>query len=167
MNILVVLLRLIHIVSAVSWFGMGLTLMLIFPALDSMGDKRYQTDFVLFTRTRLVMLFPIISGVATLMGILLYITGSSANFTTLGNISLGLGALIGIGAAGHGGAATGKYTKEYAAALTDAVKDNQPIPSDKLAKLQELAAKVTMHSRMSAMMTFAALVLMASARYLA
>lgn len=166
MDIVLVLLRLIHIVVGVIWFGMSITLVLINPALEWLGDQRYYTELALYTRTRISSLFPIVGGVTTLAGLLLYATGSGNDFSTTGNIVLGIGALAGLGAAIHGGAVTGRLTKEYSVALTANVTPGQAIATNAIGSLRELSAKLTQHTLISTGMALVALIAMASARYL-
>lgn len=166
MEIVIVLLRLIHIVTAVTWFGLGVCLVLLNPALNWLGEQRYYTELAIYTRSRVVTLFPVISGVATLAGILLYATGSSNNFSSTGNMVLGTGALFGFISAMHGGGITGRLTKAYSQALTENVTPGQPIPADKLNALNALVPKLSQHMWISVVLTTIALVAMASARYL-
>ena len=107
------------------------------------------------------------SVVTTLAGLLLYLVGqSSTHFSQTGNIVLGIGAVAGLLAAGHGGMATGKATAAYGAALAKYVVDNQPIAAEDAAALRELGMKVATHSRISFYLMLIALIGMGLARYL-
>ena len=100
-----------------------------------------------------------VSGLTTLAGILLYLFGNSAShFSQAGNMVLGIGALAGLIATIHGGAMTGRATNALSAALA---KEGTPLP-----ELNELAAKLLSHARLSLALMIIALVGMGSARYL-
>src|SRR5262245_59182374 len=113
MNMLVALLRLLHIVSAFTWFGVGLaSTIYIAPTALAAGESGLRFLKTLLTKTSFGSIFAIAAGLTTLAGILLYVVGNSAsNFTSTGNMVLGTGALFGILATIHGGALTGRATK--------------------------------------------------------
>lgn len=168
MSILIVLLRLLHIVCAVLWFGLGVTQTLfILPAASKSGESgmRYLKSIV--KNTPIVMAFPVLAGLTTLAGLLLYATGSHNNFSTTGNIVLGIGALAGLAATIHGGAVTGRATKALAAGLETHVSDTPgAIAGEAMTTLNGLVAKLDEHSRISMILMVVALVGMGSARYL-
>lgn len=169
MDILLVVLRLIHIVSAFAWFGLGLVLTLyVLPSVTNAGESGQRFLKNMLTRSSITMAFPVASGLATLAGILLYIVGNSAShFTQTGNMVLGIGAVAGLLAAAHGGMATGRATDAYAEALKQYVPDDsQPVAPEGVAILQERAAKLATHSRISLLLVIIALLGMSSARYL-
>lgn len=166
MDIILIVLRLIHIVAAVTWFGMGFTLLLfIAPAEKASGEAGLRFIKAMFTTTRVGITFPVVSGLTTLAGILLYLTGSTNHFSTPGNIVLGIGAVAGLLAAGHGGAVTGRYTREYAMALGQHVQDNQPVSAEAISTIESLRVKYHLHIRISVILTAIALIFMAAARY--
>ncbi len=99
MDILLVLLRLIHIVAAVVWVGVGTTQLLILgPALAAAGETGIRFTKSLASIPAFRMVFPVTAGLTMLAGILLYLTGSASHFSQTGNIVLGIGALAGIAA---------------------------------------------------------------------
>jgi hypothetical protein len=168
MDLLVAGLRLIHIVSAFAWFGLGATLALyVVPAVLAAGESGFRFIKSMFLNTAFARAFPIAAGLTTLAGILLYLVGNSAShFSSTGNIVLGIGAVAGLLAAGHGGMVTGRATATLGEALARSVSDNQPIAGDALTSLREQAAKLASHSRISFYLMVIALLGMASARYL-
>jgi hypothetical protein len=168
MDILLIVLRLIHIVAAVAWVGVGVaTTFYVAPAAAAAGESGLRFLKSLLTRTSYPRLFPTASGLTMFAGILLYITGSMNHFSTTGNIVLGIGAIAGILAGVHGGAVTGRATRELGEALGQYVTDGeQPIAADGLALLRERAQNLASHSRISIILMIVALIGMASARYL-
>ena len=168
MDILLIVLRLIHIVAAVAWVGIGVTTVLyISPAAATAGESGLRFMKTLLTRTSYARIFPAAAGITMLVGILLYITGSANHFSTAGNIVLGIGALAGIAAGIHGGAVTGRATRELGMALGQYVTDGeQPIAADGLTVLRERAFALASHSRISLILMIVALIGMGTARYL-
>ena len=169
MDIVLVLLRLIHIVAAVAWVGLGGVMALyIGPAVGRAGESGLRFLKTLLIHTSYGRIFPIVAGLTMLAGILLYLVGNSAShFTTTGNIVLGIGALAGILAGIHGGATTGRATTALSKALEQHVPEgNGSVSADGLATLRDLAAKLGGHARLSFVLMVIALLGMASARYL-
>jgi hypothetical protein len=166
MQYLIALLRLIHIFSATAWFGIGATMaMYIAPTVLAAGENGYRYMKSLLTSTRIATAFPMVSGIAMLAGILLYFTGDVANFSRVGQIVLGIGALAGIAAGIHGGAVAGRALRTFGETLAK-YPDNQPIPADGLTTLHEQAAAVASHARVSFALVVIALIGMGSARFL-
>ncbi|MCK6579108.1 MAG: hypothetical protein L6Q98_13500 [Anaerolineae bacterium] len=168
MDIILVVLRLLHIVFSFLWFGLGITATLyILPAAVSSGASGMRFARNLLTRTPFGRMMPIVSGVTTLAGLLLYLVGSPSHFSLLGNIVLGIGAVAGLAATVHGGAMTGRATREFAMALATTVPEGDAaIPANALSNLNALAAKLMEHQRISTILMVIALLGMGLARYL-
>jgi hypothetical protein len=168
MDIILVLLRLIHIVAAFVWIGMGITTaFFIAPAAAAAGESGLRYMKSLLTRTSYAKTFPAVSGITMLAGILLYLLGSMSYFSQTGNIVLGIGALAGILAGIHGGVKTGRATRNLGEALVQYIPDGtNAVTADGLAVLRERAQKVASDSRVSLILMIIALLGMASARYL-
>jgi hypothetical protein len=167
MDIVIVLLRLLHIVAAFAWFGLGgAVAFFIAPTVMIAGDNGYRFLKTLLTKTPMARLFAPMAGLTMLAGIIMYAMGYP-NFTQLGNIVLGIGALAGIAAGIHGGALTGRATTALQKALEQHVPDNgQPLAADATAQLHPLLASMISHSRVSFALMAIALLGMGSARYL-
>jgi hypothetical protein len=168
MDIVLVLLRLLHLVSAFVWFGLSAALALyIAPAALAAGENGMRFLKSLLVQTAVARVFPIASGLTMLAGILLYIVGNSAShFSSTGNIVLGIGALAGIVAGIHGGAVTGRSTQTLGAALAQRVPEGGAIPADALPSLRQMTEKLTSDARLSFVLMAIALIGMGSARYL-
>jgi len=168
MNIVLVLLRLLHIVSAVSWLAIGGTLtFFVAPSAVAAGESGYRYLKTLFTRTAFTRAIPMVAGTTTLAGILLYIVGNaSSHFSQTGNMVLGIGAAAGLIATIHGGAITDRATKALSTALANLPDNAQSIAAATLTELNGLAATLLSHSRISMVLMVVALVCMGSARYL-
>lgn len=168
MDIIHVVLRLIHILAAFLWFGLAVTQTLfIMPASAKAGESGMRFLKSIFANTPVVMAIPVVAGLTTLAGLLLYATGSHNEFTTLGNIVLGIGALAGLAATIHGGAVTGRATKALAAGLEEYVPaKHDAVTAEAMTTLNELTAKLDEHSRISLILMAIALIGMGLARHL-
>jgi hypothetical protein len=166
MDILLVLLRLIHILAAVAWVGVGTAqILLIMPALSAAGEGSVRFLKAMNALPISRSFFPVAGGITMLAGILLYITGSASHFSQVGNMVLGTGALAGIAAGIHGGAITGRATAALAAAVGQ-YGDAAKISAEGQAVIQQRIAELTSHVRVSYVLMIIALVGMGSARYL-
>ena len=114
MDILLVLLRFVHIVAAFAWVGLGATMTFyVAPAAASTGEGGLRFLQRFLRHTSYETAFASAGGVTVLAGILLYITGSAQHFSNLGNMALGIGAIAGILGGVHGGAVTGRATRAF------------------------------------------------------
>ncbi len=165
-TILLVVLRLLHIVSAVAWIALGATMTLyVAPAAVKAGETGYRYLKTLFTRTAFTRLIPMVAGLTTLAGILLYVVGAG-RFGPIGSAVLGIGAVAGLIATIHGGALTGRATTALTKVLETVPEGNQTIPAATLTELNNLATTLLGHARISLVLMVVALVCMGSARYL-
>ncbi len=119
MDVVLVLLRLIHIVAAFVWFGVGFTqTFIISPAVAASGVVGMRFALTMNESRLAQMIFPAAAGITMLAGILLYIVGNAtSHFSQTGNMVLGIGAVFGIIAGIHGGMFTGRAS----AALGEAI----------------------------------------------
>ena len=169
MDILLVVLRLLHIVSAFAWVGLGAALVFyIAPVALATGESGLRFLKALLGGTSFGSAFGIAAGLTTLAGILLYVVGDSAShFSRTGNMVLGIGAAAGILATLHGGAATSRATRALHEALDQYLPESaQSAPSEGLSILRERGEKLMTHSRISFVLMVIALIGMGSARYL-
>ncbi len=168
MDLLFALVRLIHIISAFVWFGLGTMLsFLILPATQLAGDNGLRFLKILFSKTPVVRAFSIAAGLTMLAGIILYVLGANNHFDQTGNIVLGIGAVAGILAGLHGGAATGRVSNMVAASLAQGVPDGDgSIPADVVTNVRRQLARLSANTRVSFALTAIALICMAGARYL-
>jgi hypothetical protein len=167
MDIVIVLLRLLHIVAAFAWVGLGGTFaFFIAPTVAIAGDNGLRFLKTLLTKTPMARLIAPAAGLTMLAGLIMYAMGYP-HFTGLGNAVLGIGALFGIVAGVHGGAVTGRATTALAKVLEDTVSDkNEPIPADRMSEINVLLTKLISDARISFVLIVIALLGMGSARYL-
>jgi hypothetical protein len=98
--------------------------------------------------------------------VLLYLTGSINHFTTTGNIVLGIGAVAGLGAFGHGSMALGPRTGKLTVQLSTALPDGGAVDATQLSALGADLAAYQRQARVSVALSVVALVGMGLARYL-
>jgi|SRR5690606_29498433 len=163
-----IILRLIHIVGGVAWVGLGATMVFfVGPAIGAAGESGLRFMKSMYARTAIARAIPYAAVVTVVAGILLYIVANSPRyFTQTGNIVLGIGALFGLLAIGHGGAVAGRANQAMEEALRQHVPDDGTVSPEGLTALRELALKMNTNSRISFYLSVIALIAMASARYL-
>src|SRR5262245_15028280 len=149
MNLIILLLRLFHIIFAFVWFGITLTLtFFVGPAAARAGESGLRFYKSLLTSTSVAMLFAASAGLTVLIGILLFITGDpNRNFTTTGQLGLGIGALAGLAAVIYGDARTVRTMRKYGQALAQYVQEDSPISGEGAENLRKLAATWASQSR--------------------
>jgi hypothetical protein len=168
MTLVIAFLRLFHIGAAFAWFGLGMVLVrFIMPAALDAGESGLRYLKSLYSKTIIARGFSGAAGLTVIAGILLYLTGDVSNsFSNTGRIVLGIGALVGLLAAGHGIMALGRAMQRFTDSLTKYVAENQPIAADGLTILHEQAMKIAVNGRISLVLMSIALIGMGIARYL-
>lgn len=161
------LLRLLHILAAVAWVGAGLVqVLMIGPATAAAGESGLRFTKVLNTVSAYRMVFPVGGGLTVLAGILMYVLGRPTRFSNTGEMVLGIGAVVGIAAAIHGGAIVSRGTAELVGLLDKYVPNSGAIPADGLAAIRASAAGLASHARISFVLMVVALIAMGGARYI-
>ena len=167
MDIVLVLLRLLHILAAFAWVGVSFTqVFLLAPALATSGESGLRFVKAMNSHAINRMVMPVAAVLTIVAGILLYLVGNSAShFSQTGNMVLGVGAVVGIVAAIHGGAVTGRLAGALGGLVNQYVTDEGLSPEG-LPSIRETAAKLATHTRISFVLMLVALIFMGSARYL-
>jgi uncharacterized membrane protein len=166
MDILMVILRLVHIFAGIFWVGTGLFVaIIIIPAMQNMRSSQLMQ--MIMRHSRFDMAMTVSALLTTLAGVWLYVRvsdGFNADWMRdPGSIVLSIGAVAGLLAFGHGGAALGSITGKYAK-LAKAL-DGEPSAAQQQ-ELMALQARIATHSRISLILMIIAVIGMASARYL-
>ena len=168
MDIILVLLRLLHIVSAFAWVGLGAAVTFyIAPAAAQSGESGLRFMKTLLSKTNFGSIFAVVGGLTMLAGILLYVHGNALRvFSQTGNIVLGIGAVAGILATIHGGSVVGRSTRALGTALVEQLPDGQPAATQTISNLNTMVVTLASHARISMALMIVALVCMGGARYL-
>lgn len=170
MNFGLILLRIIHIGSAILWVGAGATMLFIVtPTVRRLGKLGGTFMGALLLYSPFSTLFSIVSVLTTLSGVALFIIVSGTLnplwFSNPSAIVLSIGSVFGLLAFGHGSAALSKYTSE-GKQLAQSMQNLQGSPPEELqAKLDRNIEKINLHSKISFSLMVVAVVLMASHRY--
>ncbi|GAB5490481.1 MAG: hypothetical protein Phog2KO_06960 [Phototrophicaceae bacterium] len=168
MDILLTVLRLSHIIFGIVWVGLSIVgAWVVNPVADKMGEKGDSLLRIFYGYSSYNKIFPVAAIVTTLAGIALWgLRADGAQllgFTVVGSGVMGVGAIFGILAFGHGAAATGRFAAAYAK-LARAIEEGDA------GKVQEemmtTRKKLFTHVNVSAILSIIAAVAMASARYL-
>jgi hypothetical protein len=165
-NSLMVILRPAHVILGMLWFGYGtVSTWILFPAAAKMGAKGDSLLRSFYTYSRYGALVGMIAGLTTLIGIIIWpVHMRLAGFTPTGEIIFGIGALFGVLAAAHGGAATGRAVAKFVEA-GKAVEENADPTSEQLSAYEAAKKKMMTHANISAWITLVAVLGMAFARY--
>ncbi len=171
MDIVILVLRLLHIFGGIFWVGASLMLVgFLTPAVQASGQAGGQVMQRLMTRSRFNSIFGLAGLVTVLAGVLLYLRASGglqlAWITSAPGLALTIGGLAGIAAAGIGGGVAGR-TAQKIGQLNAQLGRNQGAPSEaQLSELRRLQQKMQWAQRLSVGLMVIAVAGMAIARYL-
>lgn len=167
---LMVILRPLHVISGMIWFGFGsLAVWILHPAAAKLGAKGESLLRTFYGYSNYGAVVGISAITTSLAGLLMWPTVvRGADFVTIptgtGDIIMMVGAVAGLLAWGHGGAATGKYVGQFAA-LGKKLEETPNPSAEDLAAYEDAKKKMFTHTNISAWVTLVAVVCMASARY--
>ena len=170
---LMVILRPLHVISGMVWFGFGsLAVWILHPAAAKMGAKGESMLRSFYGYSNYGAVVGISAITTSLAGILMWPTVvKGANFIYIGGVgTIGdwvmlTGAVAGLLAWGHGGMATGKYVGLFAK-LGKEIEETANPSAEQLAAYADAKKKMLLHTNISAWVTLVAVVCMAGARYL-
>jgi uncharacterized membrane protein len=170
-NVLMIVLRLIHIISGVFWAGTAMSIAwFILPTQRALGQPGMAFTQELMFRRRLrafalgAMALTILSGLTMYARLAMLNHGVWASSTT--GIVLGIGAVAAIIAGGIGGGVIGRIGKKMMK-LGAAIQAAGGQPSEaQRAEMQALQMRVLRLYRITAVLVLIAVATMASARYL-
>ena len=169
MDLLAVILRLLHIVAGTLWVGAGAFVVFILdPLVPRMGAKDAHTfTRHLYQRSIFQRYFPILAGVSTLAGFILYGVVSAQDLypmDTAAGIVFHLGVVAGLAAAVWGGSMEGRISGKLAKLA--AVREAKPLKGDD-AEMAGLLQRLARASKVSMVLLFVAVSAMSGAQYLA
>ncbi|GAB4433631.1 MAG: hypothetical protein Kow00106_26620 [Anaerolineae bacterium] len=171
MDIVMIVLRLLHIFGGILWAGSAFFLVLVLmPAMNAMGQEgiRFRQSFLV--KSRFNALMPVASVLTTLAGIILFVRVSdhfnSDWLSSDGGIVLSIGSLAGLMAFGHGQSVTGPAFRRTATLLKAIEAQGSPPTEAQVAELQALGRKSARNARISILLLIIAIVGMSAARYM-
>jgi uncharacterized membrane protein len=168
MDILMIVLRLIHIFGGIFWVGATLFLWrFVTPAVTKLGPDGGKFMRSLLNDTPYLQAIAGAAVATVLSGVWMYLRVSN-NFSAdwlsqTRNIILTIGALAGLAAAGHGLFAIAPLGRKIQA-LGNQMAGGPPTP-EQLSTMQQLQAKLSRNVPITAAMMIVAVAGMASARY--
>jgi len=171
MDIVILVLRLLHIFGGIFWVGASLMLVgFLTPALQASGPAGGQVMQRLMTGSRFNSIFGLSGFVTVLAGVLLYLRTSGglqpAWIMSPPGLALTIGGLAGIAAGGIGGGIAGP-TAQKIGQLSAQLSRTQGAPSTaQLTELRSLQQKMQQAQRLSVGLMIIAVAGMAVARYL-
>jgi uncharacterized membrane protein len=170
MDLYMVILRLLHIFAGVFWVGATLFLWrFVTPVVQKLGPDGAKFMRTLLKETPFALVIPAAAIITTLSGLLLFDKVSNhfdADWMSLASsMVLSIGAVAGMGAAGHGLFVVRPLVKQIVA-LGDqmAAAGDAPTPAQ-LSAMQALQAKMSRNLPIVVALLLAALAGMAAARY--
>lgn len=169
-----IILRLVHILGGIFWVGATLFLAyFLMPAARAAGPSAGAVMSQLMERRRLQLWINVAMTLAILAGIALYaidsrISGGGFGRSATG-MTLGVGALLAVAAAGVGGAVgrpTGRKLGEIARRMQEAQRVGGPPPPELVAEAQPLQEKLSRALTIMSWLLVLSATTMAIARYL-
>jgi uncharacterized membrane protein len=171
MTALIVLFRIVHIFSAVTWAGGAFFLLsVIAPTVREAGQDGGRFMTRLATTGRVARIFSRSAVATVLSGVILYalfLYGFTANWLQTANgIVLTIGAIVGLAAFLHAMFAALPATNRMTTLAREMLAHNGPPDTQQVQLAQALSAKVMRNSTILAGMLAASLLFMAAAEYL-
>jgi len=170
MNILMIILRTIHIFGSVLWAGTAFFFVgFLEPTITATGAEGVKVVQHLTQRTRFSTTLSLAALLTTISGIWMYFRifpGIGVAFSSGPGVGLTLGGLAGLLAAVHGIAVNGRASARMAAIGKEIQAVGGPPNPAQLAELQTLQERLSRGARVTAVLLAIALLGMATARYL-
>ncbi|HEY7527187.1 MAG TPA: hypothetical protein VIA82_10200 [Candidatus Limnocylindria bacterium] len=166
-----IILRILHVGSAMTWFGGAVFgALLLQPTVRALGPKAQPFMDYLVQRRRVGVFFPIVAGLTILSGAALFWRDSGGLqlswITTPTGLAFTIGGLAGITSFVLGGILIGPSVAERTAVQNE-LRDTPGEPSeDQIARLARADRKMQIADRIDMPLLITAGVLMAVARYL-
>jgi len=164
----ITILRTLHIIFGVLWFGYAALLAWVMIPAANNSDSGLEMLKTFYTKTNFNVWMPVVAIGTTLAGLIMWPMRTDGGmdllaFGATGDIVMAIGALFGLLAFGHGAGATGRFSDKFAKAAE--AYDAAPSDANQQA-MMESKDKMVLHGNISVWLTFIALVCMSSARYL-
>lgn len=162
MEYVLTILRFLHIILGVLWVGLGVTAAwILHPLASQIGDEGSQMLRAWYSKSRFAQIMPVASIGTTVAGLILW--GMRADgpllegFTNTGSMVMGVGALFGLLAFGHGFGIS-RIISKFSGMLDSSETKND--------ELSEMEAKLGRNANIGAILTVIAVTCMSLARYI-
>jgi uncharacterized membrane protein len=170
MDILMIVLRLIHIFAGTFWVGFaGFMLFFVTPTAQQLGPDGGKFMSGLLRLTRFPETMPAVAVLTLLSGLVMYYKVSDGfNSDWMGSsqgIVLSIGVVAGILAVGHGGSTIGQATSKLKALAQELAANQAPPTPEQAAEMQRLQTYMGVHTRIAFGLMVVAVIGMAAARY--
>jgi hypothetical protein len=171
MDWLMILLRIVHIGSAMAWFGGAIFgAFFISPTAKALGKDAQAFMDHLLTRRRMGVFFPVVAGLTILSGAALYWRDSGglqlAWITTPTGLGFSIGALAGIATFVGGAILIGPSVADQAAVQTELAQSGTPATPEQRERLARADRRMQLANRIDLPLIGLAGLMMAVARYL-
>jgi hypothetical protein len=171
MQMLVIVLRLAHVISAILWFG-GLTMLVMFivPTIDASGPVGQQFMQQLMRHTKVALYMPVLGLLTVLSGLSLYWRNASISAGAFGSsvpgMTYGTGGLAGIIALIVGIIMIGRQAGEMGRIGAAIGQSGGPPSSEQGQRMGILRARIETGNKVVWVLLLVAAAAMAVARYL-
>lgn len=166
MDIIIIILRILHIFSAVAW--VGATWMVVFfvePTVRALGPEGGKFMTYMATTRRYPVYISAAAGITLLAGIILFgVSVWAPVWYTPRGLTFLIGGLIGI-VGGVVGGMTGGVTGRLTRLGGEIAKQGKPPSPEQGAEMRSLQERLRTYARVTAILTSIALLAMAVARY--
>lgn len=170
MNVLMVILRMIHILAGIFWAGATFFLVsLIVPSVAATGPEGQKFMQHLSLRSQMTREMFVTATLTALSGLVMYfyLFGLDANtLNSTYSLALGLAGLAGLAAWGVGYFVQNNSIQKMKAISQQVEASGGPPQPEQVAQMQDLAARVSLGSRITAVLLLIAVIGMSSAQYL-
>lgn len=167
-DLIMVILRVTHIVAGIFWAGATFFLVsYVEPSVKATGPEGQKFMQYLGTRSSLTAALAATAILSTLSGLIMYVILFGSNTSSTYGLILGLGGLAGIAALLVGFFVQNRSTQRIKVISAEIASSSGPPSPDQMAEMQELSARISKGSRITATLLLIAIVLMASAQTIA
>lgn len=171
MDLFVVVLRILHVVSALFWFGAAMmTVFFLEPTIEAIGPKAQPFMDHLMNRRHLAAVITVIAALTILAGLVLYWRDSSGLQLVWITSPTGLGFTVGAASAivafGIGGTVIGPTVGKLTTLGNEVAASGGPPSPEQAQLLGQLAGRLKAAGQIDAVLLIIAALTMATARYL-
>ncbi len=168
MDIVIIVLRILHIFGGVFWVGAAWMLVFFIEPASRAAGQGGQVFMQKLMQTGKLSVYISIAAVITVLagGALYFMIWWQIGFASLKTIGFTIGGILGVISLGIGGGVTGPTSGALARLGGEIAAGGKPPTPEQAGRLQALQSRMSMATRWNAWISSASLLLMAIARYL-